>query len=100
MQQAAPILTGDIDVTHLEITDKETLKTTLESPVTQISHISIKKGYAAKFLKEYHENFKKHLVSEKNHGMWTQHSYEDPYLPRLSQLIVQVLLLRFLGMGQ
>jgi hypothetical protein len=100
MQQAAPILTGDIDVTHLEITDKETLKTTLESPVTQISHISIKKGYAAKFLKEYHENFKKHLVSEKNHGMWTQHSYEDPYLPRLSQLIVQVLLLRFHGMGQ
>ena len=81
MQQAAPILAGDIDVVHLEVTHRETVKETLESPVTQISHISVKKGYAAKFLKEYHENFNKHIVGEKNHGMWTQYSYEDPYLP-------------------
>jgi len=80
MMNAAPILAGDIEVVHLEVTDSKTLKTTLTSPVTQISHLSVKKGYAAKFLKEYHENYKKLVAGgEKNHGMWMQHSYEAPY---------------------
>lgn len=80
MMQLAPILAGGIDVVHVEVTDSKTLKTTLGSPVTQISNLSVKKGYAAKFLKEYHENHKILVASgEKNHGMWMAHSYEDPY---------------------
>jgi hypothetical protein len=78
---ALPILAGDLEVIHFEITDRKTLKKALESPVTQISHLYIKKGFVADFLKAYHASFEKYVVGEKYNGMWISYPYEDAYDP-------------------
>ena len=78
IQPIIPLLAGDISIAHLEITDRENLKEALESPVTQMSHLAIRKGKAAEFLKAYYQNFDKHIVGEKYKGMWLGYSYEDP----------------------
>jgi quinol monooxygenase YgiN len=78
MVAAAPIIAGDLEIAHFEITDKKALKKALESPCTQISHLFIKKGFAADFLKAYHASFEKYIVGEKFTGMCLSYSYEDP----------------------
>lgn len=75
---AAPILTGDLDVKHFEITDAENLKKALESNFTQTSVLQVKKGTAHKFLKDYYAAFDKYIAGEKYHGWWTAHSVENP----------------------
>ena len=73
-------LGGEIEARHMElIPDKAQLKEALESPVTQVSHLSIRKDKGADFVKNYEEAFNKHIIGEKYRGMWTQFSYEDPY---------------------
>ena len=77
-----PILAGDIDIVHFEIdSDAVSLKKALSMPCTQMSHLSIKKGKAADFLKAYYESFDKYVVGENYHGMWMRYPYEDPYFP-------------------
>lgn len=84
-----PILAGDIEIVHFEITDSENLKKALNMPVTQISKISVKKGQVASFLKEYHDSFNKYVAGEAYTGMWTTYPYEAPYfLNSLRQLIL------------
>jgi hypothetical protein len=80
MTIAASLIAGDIQIAHLEITDKKSLKKALESPCTQISHLFIKKGSAADFIKAYNSSFEKYIVGEKFNGLWLVHSYEDPYI--------------------
>jgi hypothetical protein len=81
VQSIFPILAGNIDIVHFEITsDASTLKKTLEKPVTQMSHLFIKKGKVANFLTAFYESFEKHIVGEKYHGMWTSYPYEEPYI--------------------
>jgi hypothetical protein len=80
IQAALPVLAGDIDVRHFEITDVEQLKAALEMPVTQISQLSIQKGKAAEFLKAYDDALSKYIVGENYTGMWLGYEYEDPYL--------------------
>ena len=80
MAAAAPILAGDLEIAHFEITDKKALKKALESPCTQISNLHIKKGMAADFLKAYNASFQKYIVGEKFNGMWISYSYENPYV--------------------
>jgi len=75
-----PLIAGDIEIIHMEVTDPVTLKRALESPITQTSHLSIKKGKAADFLKAYDASFQKYVVGEKYRGMWLGYAYEDPYL--------------------
>jgi len=78
-----PILAGDLEVIHFEITDRKALKKALESPVTQISHLYIKKGFVADFLKAYNAGFEKYVVGEKYNGMCINYPYEDAYGPSL-----------------
>lgn len=76
---ALPILAGDLDVIHFEITDRKALKKALESPVTQISHLHIKKGFVADFLKAYNASFEKYVAGENFNGMCINYPYEDAY---------------------
>lgn len=80
VQGVLPILAGDIDIVHFEIdSDAVSLKKALSMPCTQMSHLSIKKGKAAEFLKAYYESFEKYVVGENYHGMWMRYPYEEPY---------------------
>lgn len=76
---AATILAGDLQFAHFEITDKKSLKKALESPCTQISHLYIKKGFVADFLKAYNAGIEKALAGEKYNGTWISYPYEDAY---------------------
>lgn len=78
---ALPIIGGDLDVVNFEITDRKALKKALESPVTQISHLYIKKGFVADFLKAYNASFEKYIVGERFNGMCINYPYEDAYHP-------------------
>jgi hypothetical protein len=73
-----PILAGDIEIIHFEITDRENLKKALESPVTQMSKLSIRKGQAAGFIRDYNAGFDKYIAGENYIGTWTSYPYEAP----------------------
>jgi hypothetical protein len=90
MATAAPLIAGDIQIAHLEITDKKSLKKALESPWTQISHLFIKKGLASD-----NSSFEKYVVREKVNGMWPRHPYEDLYKPGLCQTHLTLVCFRF-----
>jgi hypothetical protein len=79
VQSIFPVLAGDIEVRHLEITDPTQLKKALEMPVTQMSQLFVQKGKAADFLKTYHATVEKALVGQKYTGMWLGYPYEEPY---------------------
>lgn len=80
VQGILPILAGDIEVMHFEITDPKELKKALEMPVTQISQLFVQKGKAAEFLKTYNTAIENVFVGEKYTGMWLGYPYENPYV--------------------
>ena len=85
LQAAMPLIAGDIEIAHMDITDKDNLKKALESPVTQTSILGIKRGRVSSFLDAYDENFKKYIVGENYRGMWLTYAYEEPYLSVLKK---------------
>ena len=78
MAATAPVIAGDLEIAHFEITDKKSLKKALDSPCTQISHLYVKKGLAADFIKSYNSGFENYVSWEKFSGMWLAYPYEDP----------------------
>ena len=73
-----PLLAGDIEISHFEITDPVQLKAALEMPVTVTTHIRVQKGRVADFLEAYEGGIAKYIVSDKIHGRFLGYSYEDP----------------------
>ena len=74
-----PILSGDIEIAHMEINDCRQLKKALEMPVTQISHVKIEKDKVAEALELHNKALKN--IEEELHCMSMMYSYEDPYVP-------------------
>lgn len=82
LASALPILAGDINIQHFEISGgSEVLKKALESPITGMSVLPVKKGKAADFLGFYNETYAKYVLGERFKGMWFHYPYEDPYIP-------------------
>jgi hypothetical protein len=74
----APMLAGDISITHFQITDPQQLKMALEMPVTLTSHMKIAKDKVAGFLKEYPIALE-HIEGELN-GHVLMYAIEDAYV--------------------
>jgi hypothetical protein len=75
-----PIIDGPLDINHFEISsDSEGLKRALESPITGMSVLPVKKGKAADFLEFYTEKYAKFVVGGSYKGMWFHYPYEQPY---------------------
>jgi hypothetical protein len=73
-----PLLAGDIEVVHLEITDPVQLKTAMERPVLGSTVVKIQKGKVAPFLGAYKAVIEKHSAQPKHTGLWIGYTYEDP----------------------
>ena len=79
VQSVLPLLAGDIEIVHLEITDPVKLKTAMERPVLGTTVVRIQKGKVANFLGSYKAAIEKHASNDNYKGLWIGYPYEDPY---------------------
>src|SRR5208282_4559160 len=65
MAAALPVLDGPLDIKHFDIfLDSKTLKTALESPITGMSILPVKKGKVADFFGFYNEKYWKYVAGD------------------------------------
>lgn len=79
MAAALPVLDGPIDIKHFDIfSNSEVLKRALESPITGMSILPVKRGKVADFLGFYDENYWKYVAGDTYKEIWFHYPYEEP----------------------
>jgi hypothetical protein len=73
------MVSGAVQVAHLEIKDLEKLKITLEAPIHQLSSLYVAVDKAPAYLKWWNGVPEKYFSQEKMKAIWAGYAYEDPF---------------------